>query len=103
MPSLRERQRYIAYEILSDKLVNSKAIREEFYSKIKGYLGSFGMAEAGVMMLEEAGNKGIIRTNSKNVDKVRAALILVKNINGNKVIIKTLGVSGILNKALKYI
>ena len=48
-----------------------------------------------------ANNRGIIKTNVKEVDKVRAALSLVKSIENKKVLIRTITVSGILNKAIK--
>ena len=43
--------------------------------------------------------KGIIKVNHKHVDELKSALTLIEKINNKKVIVKSLGVSGILNKA----
>lgn len=85
LPSLREKPRYIIYKILGN------ASKDYVYRGIKQCLGEFGMARAGVQMID----KNIIRTNSKYVDEVKSALLLIKNLD----IIK---VSGLLNKVKKF-
>ena len=66
-------------------------------------LGQLGIAKAGIRILPEKWNlelqKGIIKVNHKHVDELKSALTLIEKINNKKVIIKSIGVSGILNKA----
>ena len=58
----------------------------------------YSTAKAGVMIMAN-GNNGIVRMNNKYLSKVRAAIMLIDNIKNERVMINTLGVSGILNKA----
>lgn len=44
-------------------------------------------------------NKGIIKVNNKYVDMIRTSLMLIKKVNSEDIIIRTKGVSGLLNKA----
>lgn len=84
LPSLREKPRYIKYKL--DKEIS----KNEVYEGIKQFLGELGVARAGVKVMEN----NIVRTNSKHMDEVKSALILIKGLN----IIK---VSGLLNKTKK--
>jgi len=99
LPSLREKKRYIAYEIKAEKQLTFKEVKPELEKKMLQFLGELGYGKAGVMITdlwEE--NRGIIRTNVKSVDHVKTALALVEKIGTQNVMIKTIGVSGILNK-----
>jgi len=96
IPSLREKKRYLVYEMLSnEKLTKNKAIKIIKKSILK-YLGELGQAKAGIMYLDYKNNKGILRVNNKEVNNVKAALSLTNNM-----IIKTIYTTGLLNKARK--
>lgn len=104
MPSLRERKRYLAFEIISDRPIRdfnevSKAIQE----KALEYLGELGCADAGIAMLPEKYNKGtqrgLVRVNNKSLDKLKATLALIEQIDSQNVIVRSRGASGILKKA----
>lgn len=81
LPSLREKPRYIKYETAQKMSVDT------IYQNIKEFLGELGMAKAGIKMMKNS----IIRTNTKNLDEVKSALVLVKGLE----IVK---VSGLLNR-----
>ena len=68
---------------------------------IKSFLGELNLAKAGVIMLHNKGNKGIIRVNNEYVDEVKVALALINDYNGNKVKIESIKVSGVINKLEK--
>ncbi|MBW2971609.1 hypothetical protein KY359_01105 [Candidatus Woesearchaeota archaeon] len=109
MPSLRERKRYIAFEIVSETPITEPAA---VYKAIMGAalenLGVIGCAEAGIIMLNDKYDKekqrGLMRVNNRSMDKVRGTLALITQIDNQRVIVKSRGVSGILRKAEdKYI
>ena len=64
------------------------------------YLGELGMSKAGIIVLEDKYSPdtktGIIRVNNKYLDELRASLSL---INEKGMVVTSIGVSGILNKA----
>ena len=108
LPSLKEKKRYLVFEIISkDKIIPNK-IQEAIFKGCQQYLGELGMAKAGLLMLNDKYNKekqkGIIKVNNKMLNNLKAALCFVKEIDNQKVIVKSVGVSGILKKAEnKYI
>ena len=104
MPSLRQRKRYIVFEIISDEAIKDERL---VWSKIRettrDFLGTLGFAKAGPRFVGNCWSnekqKGIIQVNHDCLDHVRACLAQVQNINGSPVIVRSVGVSGILNKA----
>lgn len=68
-------------------------------------IGQLGVAKAGIQILPDCWNpesqRGIIRVGHKHVNELKASLTFVEKINNKEVILKSIGVSGILNKAKK--
>ena len=104
LPSLREKKRYLAYEVISksrfnDALHANKAIVEA----AKEFLGDLGMARAGIIAMNDQWNtdmqRGIIRVNNRHVDSLKAALVFAGSIDGKGAIVRSVGASGILKKA----
>ncbi len=101
LPSLKEKKRYIVFEIISEKKLSEKIVIDEINKKILSFLGELGIAKSGFVLLKDSikKTKGIIRTNLKYQDEVKMALSLIKKIGNDKVIVNVVGVSGILKKA----
>ncbi len=104
MPVLRERKRYLAFEILSEKGIESiGAVAKAVWKNTLSYIGELGCSEAGIMILEDKYNKkrqrGLIRVNHKSMDRLRATLTMIDQIDGQKVLVRSVGASGILKKA----
>ena len=99
LSSLKEKKRYLVYEVISNKKVNIKETYNEILSNYNDFFGEFNISKAGIMFLNEINNCGIIKINNKCVDELRTSLTLVECVKGERVIIKTRGVSGILKKA----
>ena len=107
MPSLREKKRYLTFEIISNKQINDfSAISDQIYDVFEDLFGTFGSAEAGILALEELWQpevqKGIIRTNNKYVEKLKTSLSLIESIGSHNVIVKSIKVSGNLKKAKEF-
>jgi len=103
MPSLREKKRYIAYEVISNTKFNGpKEPGKAILDAGKDFLGSFGMAKLGMMPIEEQWNpdtqRGMIRVNHNHSQEARASMMLVQNINGHEALIKSIGASGMIKK-----
>jgi len=104
LPTLKERKRYLAFEIVSDnKIGDFRTVSKEIMDKSFEFLGVLGVAKAGIQILPKFWNpglqRGIIRVSHKHVDELKAALMFIKKIDNKEVILKSVGVSGILNKA----
>ena len=108
LPTLREKKRYLAFEIVSEsKIKDFSWVSSTVWSSLLSFVGELGAAKAGIIVMQDKYNaknqKGIIRVNHKYVDQLRASLSLVKQIEGKEVIIRSLTVSGMLNKASKHV
>lgn len=101
LPSLKEKKRYVVFDVISEQNLDKKDIENVIYNSCKNFIGEFSYSKTGINILSELGNnkKGIIRVNNKYVDYVKSSLMMIKEINGKKVVIKSIGVSGILKKA----
>jgi len=106
MPSLREKKRYLAYEVISKSKYNDAiSVNKAIYDAANEFLGTLGMAKAGILAIDniwdEKTQRGLIRVNNKHVDELKASLIFMRNIQGKEAIVKSVGASGILKKAQK--
>ena len=105
IPSLREKKRYLVFEIQSNTNFKQQSVEKAITEEILKFIGTLGYSKAGVIFLKDnyKNNKGILRIGHKYVDEVKMALGLIKNMEKKKTIIKTIYVSGILKKAKKYL
>ncbi len=103
LPSLKEKKRYLAFEVISKKALGNIHITNQISEACLRFLGAKGVAEAGVIFLkyDKEKQRGLIRVNNKYIHNLKTALALISEIDKNEVIIRGIGVSGILNKAEK--
>lgn len=100
LPSLKNRNRYIAFEIIADRAFTTEEMDTTVMQAIKNFIGELGVAKALPIVIKEqtTGNRLVLKVNHKFVNEVKAALTLVNEINRSKVIIKSVTTSGILKK-----
>lgn len=123
-PSLKERKRFVVFELVSEKELSHSDIVSSINKVCLDFMGILHSGKAGVMVLRnqlltvntakaakttkaakaaktDKSNavRGIIKVNHKYVDYVKASLMMIKEINKTKANVNTVGVSGILKKA----
>ncbi|MFA6888269.1 MAG: Rpp14/Pop5 family protein [Candidatus Woesearchaeota archaeon] len=98
LPTLRERKQYLAFEVIADKELSWESTRKAVTMAIKNYIGLEGMSHAGIMFVKNNKNKGIMKIQNNYLTKVRAALLFIKEIDNQKVVVKSIRASGMLNK-----
>ncbi len=104
MPSLREKKRYLAFEVISDsKIKDFDAVSGAIWKSSGQFLGDLGLSKAGLLILKDKWNpglqKGIVRVNNKNLDNLRASMTFIDKIENREAIVKSVGVSAVLKKA----
>ena len=104
LPTLKEKKRYLAFEIVSKSKINDfKDVSEQIMAKSLELVGQLGVAKAGIQVLSDCWNpelqRGIIRVGNKHVDELKSSLTFVEKIDNKEVIVKSIGISGILDKA----
>ncbi|MFX1479243.1 MAG: Rpp14/Pop5 family protein [Promethearchaeota archaeon] len=103
----KERQRYIIFKIITEGnlLLNQKLILKSIWQSIWRY---FGMKEAnkiGLWLLELnlEESYGIIRFSHETKEVIITSLTLVKEINGNKVILSPIKTYGTIKSIKKNV
>ncbi|MBI2148458.1 hypothetical protein HYU23_02165 [Candidatus Woesearchaeota archaeon] len=99
LPSLREKKRYLVYEVLSESKFSFKELKEVIIAVFRDLFGLHGLSIAGLEFIEYKENKGIVRVSTKGLDMLRASFCFVRKINKDDVVLRSLGVSGMLKKA----
>lgn len=104
LPSLREKKRYLVFEISSKSKIKSfKTLSRLIWQNSQLFLGDLGLSEAGIWVLpdkwDEKSQRGIIRVNHRYIHKLKTSLALIKQVQEEDAIVRTVGVSGILKKA----
>ncbi len=95
LPTLKEKNRYLVYEIKNNRKFAPGEIRNEMKKAILQFLGEFECAKANILILDDfKKNRGIIKVDHKYIDKVKVALMLIRSF-----IVETIYVSGTLKKA----
>ena len=100
IPSLREKKRYVKFKIISEHKIDRDTAMKRLKQGILRYMGTSGASKAGFIIVkyDEKDQTGIVRINHKYVNDLKAALLLIKDMD-QPVIIKSLITSGILKKA----
>ncbi|MDR2943498.1 MAG: ribonuclease P [Methanosarcinales archaeon] len=100
LPSLRKRKRYIAVELVSAAPVQRNAFIAAVSQAGCAVLGDAGFAVCGISVLGFEGSAGIIKCHHTSVSQTIGVLAFITMIDGQKVIVRTAGVSGTVKGAL---
>lgn len=100
-PTMKEKERYIVFDVNSDASFARSQVSKALWDAVFDSIGKKGAEETSfwVMDFDEDKQKGILRANSKSVDKIRACVALLDNIENNKTIIIIKRVTGTIKKA----
>ena len=106
MPTLRERKRYMVFQIDTMNQLDFKPVSKILWDSSLDFIGSLGVAEAGLWILpidwDNNLQSGILKVNNQYVDKLRVSLSLINEINGAPARVNTLLTTGTLKKARKF-
>lgn len=100
MPTLRQKKRYVAFEILSPEKFTAEEIKDTIEKAILQFLGEFGASKASPIFIKERFNYPhfVLKVNHTSVDEIKAAIIVIKKIKNTPLIIKSVITSGTLKK-----
>ncbi len=102
-PTLREKKRYIAYQVVSEQKVLLSDLTNAIWHSLMSFLGELTTAHAKIWIMKDSYNEekqtGIIKCSHVSVEHVRSALALIQRIGDTRTVIKILGVSGTIKGA----
>ncbi len=103
-PTLREKERYIAFKIISEEPIVYSDLESGIWSTLLEFYGELGVSQMNLRLIRNLYNEkeqtAVIKCNNKSVQKVIAGLGLVTRLGDSRVIIKIVKVSGTI-KGLK--
>lgn len=102
-PTLREKKRYLAFELISEEKLEFGDIVNAFWHSLLNLVGETGTSQANIWFVkdtwDEKNQRGLLKCDNNYVEYVRAAMALIERIGDNRVIPYTLGVSGTMKAA----
>ncbi len=103
-PTLREKDRYISFQVISEELINYSDLESAIWNQLLDFYGEYGVSKTSMWLVKNLWNEknqvGVIRCNNRSVSQVIAGLGLISRLGDIRVILKILKVSGTL-KGLK--
>jgi ribonuclease P/MRP protein subunit POP5 len=104
LPSLKEKKRYIAFEIISERPIDRlNIVSRAVWKACLSNMGELGVSRAGLWVVPDTWNgrkqRGLIRANNRTIHEVKASLAYIRKINRQDVVVRSLGMSGMLKKA----
>ncbi|MBS3175040.1 hypothetical protein J4440_04125 [Candidatus Woesearchaeota archaeon] len=99
LPSLKEKKRYIVFEIFNGENLSFSNVKDSIIQSYKSLFGEIGLAHSGIDFIEYKNQKGILKVGTKNINNIKASFCFIRKINKQDVTVRSLGISGILNKA----
>lgn len=106
-PSMREKRRYLVFEAIAKTPVPYETAIEAFSKQAASFMGTAAFAKSGFRQLPKMWSpekqRGMVRIQRKYVEPIRASLCLIKKIGRQQVIMRSVGISGMINKATEYL
>ncbi len=103
LPSLREKKRYLVYEVLSDQDFGAHDVSGSIRDNFAELFGEKGLADAGLIFPKGKFNKdtgrGIVRVSHTSLDELRASFVFISGIKGKSAIVRSVIASGMIGKA----
>lgn len=100
---MREKKRYIAFEVWSEGELDRRGFVSEFMEVGLALLGERGFGEIGCRVLDFDGCFGVLRCRRGFVELGRAILAAIVRVEGVRVGVRVLGVSGTVKGASRKI
>ncbi len=103
LPSLREKKRYLAFEMLSEGAVSRRDFIDELNRSASSLLGDAGSSECGMKMLSFDREGGIVRCAHTRTGYTRAVLATINRVRGVRVAVHVIGSSGTVKGAERFL
>lgn len=100
---MRVRKRYLALEVVSERIIEGKEIMNAIWNAILQLFGEYGASQTNLQLIEynSQKNHAIIRCSHKALEMVKASITSITEINGKLAAIYALRVSGTLRALRK--
>ncbi len=98
IPTLRERERYIAFQIISENPISYIDLEKNLWDVMEEFLGEYGLSKTSLWLIknlyDSKNQMGIVKCNHKSLTQVLACLGLISRLGESRVVFKILKISG---------
>lgn len=102
LPTLREKSRYIKFQIISDEPIVYEDLEQSIWNTFLDFFGERGTSDFSLWIIKNLWNEkektGVIKCNNKSVTQVVAGLGLIQRLGDTRIIFKILGISGTVRR-----
>jgi len=100
-PTLRERNRYVAFELSCGRKCGRDEVVKAVWKTLLRFLGEIRVGKLGLWVMDwlEGPQKGILKVSHKSIRDVRLGLAMLDSVGDSRAAVNVLGVSGTLKKA----
>ncbi|MBE0512272.1 hypothetical protein IBX38_04400 [Candidatus Bathyarchaeota archaeon] len=100
--SKRMRRRYLALRVVSEQRVTERAVMGAVWNAVLELFGEYGASQTNVSLIEydPQRNYAVVRCSHTALERARASVASITEIDGKPAVIRVIGVSGTL-KALR--
>ncbi len=99
LPTLRDKKRYLAFEVTSEQTINRQQLFNEILDSAVSLFGDKGISEINPKLMSYDGRFGIIRCAREKTQETRAVLACINNVRRIRISILVLGISGTIKGA----
>lgn len=92
----RPKRRYVAFEVLGSSKVGRDALVSQMVKSHLRFAGEKGffLSSPWLVFFDEESQRGLVRSNLSGLDDLRTSMLLTTDIQGEPVIVRSIGVSG---------
>jgi ribonuclease P/MRP protein subunit POP5 len=101
IPTLRDKKRYIAFELISKHKITRYELTGEIINSIVSLFGDTGASEINFGLLSYDGRYGILRCARERTTETRAAIACVNKVRRLRISVLVLGMSGTIKGAME--
>ena len=101
-----KRDRYVVFNIISDEeILEESIVKSSIWKLYQNLFGLFGSSGSGLFFEEYNEKKkfGIMKCLHTSLSQLLTVLAVLSEVNGNKVLMQVLNVSGTINKAKQFL
>lgn len=102
MPTMRKKERYIKFKIISENGVEYEDLESAIWNTFLDFYGEFGVSKFSLWLIKNLWNPeeqtAIIKCNNNSVQQIVAGLGLISRLGDTRIVVKILGISGTLKK-----
>ena len=104
MPKL-VRRRYLALEVVSEQAVTERAVIDAVWNAVLELFGEYGASQTDLSLIkaDPERNYAVVRCSHKSLERTRASIASITEINGKPAVVHVIGVSGTLRALRKKV